>query len=174
MTEQAPRYAPERVFPAYTYVPNQGLPHPLRDEAGHSFGRAEELAPDADDSARRSVWLWGVDLFNHQYYWEAHEAWEGVWISLGKRGPEADFIKAMIKLAAAGVKAKEGKAIGVTRHATRSAELFAGAQPMGNRLQQRYGILPAKLAVTAKKLTENAEGIIDSASLPTQIVLEFA
>ncbi|MER9007639.1 DUF309 domain-containing protein [Mesorhizobium sp. M0862] len=25
------------------------------------------------------MFRWGIDLFNHGYYWEAHEAWEPLW-----------------------------------------------------------------------------------------------
>jgi hypothetical protein len=36
----------------------------------------------------------------------------------------ADYLKGLIKLAAAGVKAREGQPVGVKRHARRAAELF--------------------------------------------------
>ena len=50
-------------------------------------------------------YLLGCDLFNHGYYWEAHETWEGLWNACGRSGTTADFLKGLIKLAAAGVKA---------------------------------------------------------------------
>jgi hypothetical protein len=68
--------------------------------------------------------LYGLDLFNHGYYWEAHEAWEGLWHACGRRGRTADFLKGLIKLAAAGVKARAGQPRGVQDHAHRAAELF--------------------------------------------------
>lgn len=44
-------------------------------------------------------YLQGIDLFNDQEYWEAHEAWEGVWkISQGERKL---FYQALIQAAAA-------------------------------------------------------------------------
>jgi hypothetical protein len=58
------------------------------------------------------MYLRGIDLFNHGFYWESHEAWEAVWISAGRRGSVADFLKALIKVAAAGVKAREGREAG--------------------------------------------------------------
>jgi predicted metal-dependent hydrolase len=69
-------------------------------------------------------YLHGLDLFNHGYYWEAHEAWEGLWHARSRTGPTADFLKALIKLAAAGVKVREGRPQGVLYHARRAAELF--------------------------------------------------
>jgi predicted metal-dependent hydrolase len=69
--------------------------------------------------------LAAIDLFNHGYYWEAHEAWESLWLGCGRTGVTADFLKGLIKLAAAGVKARERRTEGVLRHARRAAELFA-------------------------------------------------
>nr|WP_287181795.1 DUF309 domain-containing protein [Mesorhizobium sp.] len=33
---------------------------------------AAEISPDSD------TFLWGLVLFNHGHYWEAHEAWDSV------------------------------------------------------------------------------------------------
>ena len=123
-----PRYAPEIALPPYSYVPGR-FPHPISDPRGHSFG-AGPPTPDPRDPARWGdcrVYLHGIDLFNHGYYWEAHEAWEGLWLACGRSGPTATFLKGLIKLAAAGVKVREGKPNGVVRHARRGAELFREA-----------------------------------------------
>jgi predicted metal-dependent hydrolase len=98
----------------------------MRDPRGHSFGH-QEPAPAALDLARwqqSDEYLFGIDLFNHGYYWEAHECWESLWIACGRSGTTADFLKALIKLAAAGVKVREGRSEGVRRHARRAIELF--------------------------------------------------
>ena len=71
-------------------------------------------------------------MFHNGYYWEAHEVWERVWNALGRHGPQADFIKGFIKLAAAGVKLGERNPKGVQRHLARAMEL----------LQQSLGQLP--------------------------------
>ncbi len=121
---EVPRYLPVIPFPAYAYVPGRA-PHPAAAE-GHLIGRHEPtgavivgLGP-SDDPA----WLRGVDLFNHGYYWEAHEVWEGTWKACGKRGLIADFVKALIKLAACGVKVREGRPNGVKRHAVAARKLL--------------------------------------------------
>jgi predicted metal-dependent hydrolase len=79
---------------------------------------------DGDNWRASRDYLFGCDLFNHGYYWEAHEVWEGLWHVCDRRGAAADALKALIKLAAAGVKAREGRTAGVARHAARAAELF--------------------------------------------------
>jgi uncharacterized protein len=123
------RYAPELAFPSYSYVTGQ-WPHPLRDPQGHSYGRHAELPPlpQDDDWYTSLVYRYAVDLFNHGYYWEAHETWEGLWHAAGELGPLADFFKALIKLAAAGVKQREGRPNGVQRHLARARELFTTVQ----------------------------------------------
>lgn len=123
-----PRYRPDAAFPTYAYVPGRD-PHPVSDPRGHSYGRGPVgiAAPDPKDPAGSPEFLYGVDLFNHGYYWEAHEAWEALWLACGRTGSTADFLKGLIKLAAAGVKAREGRASGVRRHAERAAELFGEA-----------------------------------------------
>ncbi len=120
------RLVPEEPFPPYTYVPRSGRPHPLADPRGHSFGRrsgaVEPLDPDRPGASR--PYLVGIDLFNHGYFWEAHESWESVWHACGRSGTVADFVRALIKLAAAGVKALEGVPNGVRTHSARAAVLW--------------------------------------------------
>ena len=41
----------------------------------------------------------GIDLFNSGRYWDAHEAWEHVWIT-DRKGPDAAFYKGLIQIAA--------------------------------------------------------------------------
>lgn len=119
------RLVPEEALPPYTYVPGRS-PHPESDPAGHSFGRARTVPPPLDPArwADSRAYLRGLDLFNHGFYWESHEAWEGLWHAAGRRGPSADFLKGLIRLAAAGVKHREEKAGGVRSHAAAAARLF--------------------------------------------------
>jgi hypothetical protein len=122
---KAPRSLSDEPLPPYSFVPGR-FPHPFSNPAGHSHGqRAAGGSPaDSDRWQECLPYLRGLDLFNHGYYWEAHEAWEGLWHACGRRGPSADFFKGLIQLAVAGVKVREGKPAGVRKHAARAAELF--------------------------------------------------
>lgn len=133
-----PRLVPEIPFPRYTYVPGGNVPHPRRDRTGHSFGLEHRpgSAPDPSHWQSSRDYLYGLDLFNHGYYWEAHEVWEALWLACGRQGISADFLKALIKLAAAGVKLREGISEGARSHAHRAyklldsiAQCLASAQP---------------------------------------------
>jgi predicted metal-dependent hydrolase len=85
---------------------------------------AEAITPlDPDRWEACEDYLFGIDLFNHGYYWEAHEAWEALWHAAGRTGTTGDFLKGLIKLAAAAVKAREGSLSGAARHARRAHEL---------------------------------------------------
>ena len=119
------RLVPDEPLPPYAHVPGR-TPHPLSDPRGHGYGRATDRppAPDPERWASSRDYLRGIDLFNHGYYWEAHEVWEGLWHARGRKGPAADFLRALIKLAAAGVKVREGRPDGVRSHARRAADVF--------------------------------------------------
>jgi uncharacterized protein len=123
-----PRFVPDEPLPPYPHVPGV-TPHPVSDPRGHSHGRRAERPAPPDPGRWQScrAYLRGVDLFNHGFYWEAHEAWEGLWHACGRTGPTADFLKGLIKLAAAGVKHLEGNSGGVRSHACRAAELWQRA-----------------------------------------------
>jgi TDG/mug DNA glycosylase family protein len=118
------RLQPDYPFPPYSFVPGR-FPHPFSDPAGHSYGRELTSATVDPDHWRDSrTYLHGLDLFNAGFYWEAHEIWEGLWYGADRDGPTSDFLKALIRLAAAGVKVREGKARGVHDHADAAARLF--------------------------------------------------
>jgi hypothetical protein len=141
------RLVPHRPFPAYAFVPGKH-PHPESDPAGHSFGvkRPSAVALDPRRWQTNETYLYGLDLLNAGFYWEAHVEFESLWIAAGKRGSTADFLKGMIKLAAAGVKHGEGNADGVRSHARRAAELFLGVfENQGKAEKPIFGFLLSDL-----------------------------
>ncbi len=184
-----PRYAPANPLPPYAYVPGHDLPHPVNDPRGHSFrvqAEAHRLSTPpptfahlpTDPAIRRRVlaatlaadpqWLHALDLFNGGWYWEAHEAWEGIWHSLGRTSAEARFVQGLIHLAAAAVKIREGKPNGVARHTQRARELLGGARaaPRGDAIAEdatskderlgdaaaAFGLAPDSLAAVVAEL----------------------
>lgn len=98
------RYS-QRPFPDYRFVPGRA-PHPTRDPQGHSYNTPEEKL-DRFDPAKWSscdCYLYGIDLFNHAYWWEAHEALETVWIAAGRHSRTGLFIQGLIQIAVAHLK----------------------------------------------------------------------
>ncbi len=163
-----PRYLPEIPFPAYTYVPSRA-PHPASSD-GHLQGRTEpsgEVIADAGPS-HDLAWLRGIDLFNHGYYWEAHEVWEGAWKANGKRGLIADFLKALIKLAACGVKVREGRPNGVVRHAAAARELLESIAAQCES-DQVLGLLLNELIADCSIATTTDVDANDDDALPRRV-----
>lgn len=167
------RYCPNRPLPPYSYVPGH-FPHPVSDPAGHSYAHsapttgppppraASEPISLASDWAQAADYLFGIDLFNQGYYWEAHETWESLWIQFARTGRDADFTKGLIKLAAAGVKAREGRPLGVQRHARRARELFllvADQLRQNDRPAFLGGLDLPSLTEAAGSIAANAAGI---------------
>ncbi|MBI1348759.1 DUF309 domain-containing protein [bacterium] len=95
-----------------------------------------------------------IDLFNHGYYWEAHEAWEALWVAVGRSGPVADLLKGLIKLAAAGVKLRAGNAAGVQRHAQRARQLFLNSADSCDNVSLQIGLSQNHLVQLAEQLTD--------------------
>jgi predicted metal-dependent hydrolase len=87
-------------------------PHPIRDAAGHSY----EAQPRSkshpgwtpDDWRELEAWLYGVDLFNQFFFWEAHEAWEGLWASTERGAAPSLVLQGLIQIAAALLKTHLG------------------------------------------------------------------
>lgn len=104
---------------------------------------------DQADWSRSSEYRRGVNLFNAGYYWEAHEVWEGLWHAHERAGPTADLLRALIKLAAAGVKVRQGQPHGTITHAARAAGALA-------RLRAEVG--PRWLGIDLGELERAAAG----------------
>ncbi|WP_244421687.1 DUF309 domain-containing protein [Allomesorhizobium alhagi] len=121
-----PRLLPEKRFPTYAYLPGK-QPHPVRDPRGHSY-RSKPVTVAVEAALGSDVFRWGIDLFNHSYYWEAHQAWEPLWHAAKHSTQHRQFFKGLILLAAAGVKIREEKWVAAARHGARAAALFRQVQ----------------------------------------------
>ena len=147
-----PRWLPQKRLSPYAYLPGKN-PHPVRDPTGHSY-HVEPIPVAAEASLGSDAFLWGLDLFNHGYYWEAHEAWEGLWQVADRGGPLRMLFKGLILLSAAGVKIREHKNAAAQRHAMRAAALFRQLTKVPDRAFERaLGMSPAALAECAEAAT---------------------
>lgn len=98
-----PRYRPSRALPAQAYLP----------------GRSPRPELDAPPAAEWDAYLWGVDLYNHGYFWEAHEVWEGVWRGAHHDVARRAFLQGLIQCSAACLKARLGDEEACRRLASR-------------------------------------------------------
>ncbi len=174
-TANAARYLPDQPFPPYSYVPRQ-FPHPTRNRAGHGgLSVTERLAPPEPGRWHECrPYLYGIDLFNHGYYWEAQEAWESLWHACGRTGIEADFLRALIRLAAAGVKAREGRLEGVRSHASAARVLLQNVATRVAGAQRHYmGLSLRQLEDYAVLVTEGREIRQIDLGTPVAVVFPF-
>ncbi len=113
----------ERPFPPYKFIPGHGQ-HPEKGDGYLKGHKIESEALTKDNFSNHEVYLYGVDLFNHGHYWDAHVYWEVLWNLAGRKGQTADFLKGLIKLAAAGVKFQLNQPQPAHVHLARAEELF--------------------------------------------------
>ncbi|MCC6998106.1 MAG: GNAT family N-acetyltransferase [Deltaproteobacteria bacterium] len=92
------RHLPQQPLPAQPWLPGRGLPHPAASPPGAPLPAARWRDDDG--------WLWGVDLWNAGFPWEAHEAWEALW--RGATGAQRELLQGLIQCAAAAVKLAVG------------------------------------------------------------------
>lgn len=174
-TCQPPRLLPDRPFPPDAYVPGH-TPHPTRDPAGHHYGAEFEIPepPDPEEWHACRDYLYGIDLFNHGFYWEAHEAWEGLWVACGRRGPTATYLQALINLAAAGFKARSGSARGMRANADKAVRLFKSvASNLGPHRTRYMGLDFRVLADYAGAISKSQQTSTTTAGDENLLVFDF-
>lgn len=125
MTASPPRYVPDRALPAYAFLPGRS-PHPINHPDGHSYGHEpRDVVPLSPTRWRDNIeYLWGVDLYNTGYHWEAHEAWEGVWRLAARGSVEHSFLQGLIQCAAALVKDRTDHVAGIKSLSTSALRLL--------------------------------------------------
>jgi hypothetical protein len=170
MSNRAPESQP---LPPYSYVPGGRWPHPRSSPLGHLHGIPPEHPPaiEGDAWSRSEAYLRGVELFNAGYYWEAHEAWEALWHAHGRRGAAATVLKGLIKLAAAGVKVREGRVDGVRTLALRASAHFAEALAIGG--ERRLGLDLAQWIKHAEAVSSEAPNDHGSIEKPVRRVFSI-
>lgn len=95
-------------FPKTPYIPGKGV----RFSVEPLFAPYDVGELSSDGAAHNVVFLYGVDLFNSGYYWEAHEAWEAVWHKEGNLSVKRT-IQGLIQITAGFVKAHQENQSGV-------------------------------------------------------------
>ena len=170
-----PRLVSDRPLPPYAYLPGRN-PHPIRDPGGHSYCSEPDEAEAPDPTRWRECgdYLYGIDLFNHGFYWEAHEAWEGLWHACGRRGVTANYLQALINFAAAGFKARWGNVRGMKANAKTAAKLFeSAARQLGPDTGRYMGLDVRALLLWTTGLAEQPTAAHDTATEADAVPFEF-
>lgn len=188
---QPPRYLPARALPAHAYVPGRSpTPRPAaaHDPSAAALPGSPESAslpsspglPSLGDDVpggwrQHPVWhpvyLWGLDLYNHGYPWEAHEAWESLWVHAPRGSVVREMLQALIQCAAAVVHARAGRAAGRARLAGRALGRLAAVRARAGSRCLGIDIDELAQAMRAYSHSDHAEGwpliaLAPEASLP--------
>lgn len=116
------RSPPELSLPNEPYVPGTGQPRPA------------EL--DYSGVAAAVVCRHGAELYDHGAFWEAHVAWEHLWVRAS--GPERDALQGLIQGAAA--RLKTGPRLAAAAGRLRSRALHHLDEALSAGLSQLYGL----------------------------------
>lgn len=73
-------------------------------------------------------YLFGIDLYNHAYWWACHEELEGLWHVAGRTSEEGQFLQGVIQVAAAHLKRHAGVPEGARRLAREALDRLSTIQ----------------------------------------------
>ncbi len=90
-------------FPSHRFIPGLTL-HP------HTISPLPTLKKGGGGD-----FLYGIDLFNFNYWWEAHEAWEMVWKTTAKTDDDGKFLQGLIQISAGMIKWWTGNLSGMKK-----------------------------------------------------------
>lgn len=109
------RYS-DRPFPPYRHLPGT-TPHPERSPDGHLRGASltPTLSLTQKGWAENEDYLFGIDLFNAGYFWEAHASWERLWALEESDSEARRFLQALVQTSAACLKARMGEKVGARK-----------------------------------------------------------
>ena len=130
-TIQTPIYCQSRKFPPYSFIHGKNL-NPNRKN-GYREGVADPIVAkiNSKNYFDNKDYLFAIDLINHGYYWESHVYFEAIWHAHHRKGPTANYCKALLKIAAGAIKLEQEKTDSAKR-------LFNGARKLLSELPKYF------------------------------------
>lgn len=137
-------------FPAYAHVPGKNKRH---DDALFDAICASVMSDmSVSDLSQTRAWHVGRDLYAHEYFWEAHEVLEAVWMQCPQKSIERFFVQSIIQLANAKLKMKMDRPKAAVKLFVRASQLFREAR-MGSN-QFILGVPVTFIAAELRKLEQ--------------------
>ena len=102
------------------------LPLPAHRHLPGSGGAADMVPLDAAKGDDANAFRYGADLFNHGYFWEAHEVWEAVWLASPPNSRRRQGVHSLIQMANACLKLAMGRCNAFRRLAAEVESLAPG------------------------------------------------
>jgi hypothetical protein len=120
------------------------------------YGKEHAMATEANPYLR------GIELFNARKFWEAHEAWEELWLEVD--GIESDFYQGLIQSAAALLKFQRGELDPARRLYQLAKEKLDRCPAEYMRLNVRE--FQERMAASFAPILDGCAGDIDEAAIP--------
>tara|TARA_R110002096_G_scaffold433887_4_gene653885 strand:+ start:25424 stop:25933 length:510 start_codon:yes stop_codon:yes gene_type:complete len=133
-----PRYCPEHSLPEHAYQPGIDSASVRPPEREYDDGWNAEASTLCNSLGFR----FGVDLFNNQFYWEAHEAWERLWLRARPESAARHVLQGLIQSAAAMLKAQGGQWHSFERLLPKASKKFTKAELSEDRGQLGWAPSP--------------------------------
>lgn len=116
----------DRRLPAYAHVPGKNERHP--DAYFETITSAVSKELTIQELSQSVAFLFGFELFESEYYWEAHEVWEAVWLALPKGCDERRFVQALIQTANGYLKRRMGRLNATRRLCDIARDLYTACE----------------------------------------------
>ncbi|GIW22395.1 MAG: hypothetical protein KatS3mg068_1402 [Candidatus Sericytochromatia bacterium] len=160
-------------FPPYSYIPGV-YPHPKNNPQGHSYNKVKEKTSviNNENYSTHKEYIYSLELFNNGYYWEAHEELENIWNSVNRDSYIAEFLKALIKLCASGVKVRQEQEHGIYEHA-RLAKIIFEKIKVNENLNLLLGLNISDLINFCQYIMNNSDKFKSNKYLPVEKVFDF-
>ncbi|MCR4337131.1 MAG: DUF309 domain-containing protein [Candidatus Omnitrophica bacterium] len=160
-----PRYS-QRAFPPYRFISGEN-PHPTESPQGHSYQKKEHGVEPLilTQWAKNQDYLFAIDLYNYAFWWESHEAWEGLWRQTSSSDLSHQFLQGLIKISAAFLKWHQ-------HHQNGLEHLYVGGiEHLKHVCQQKEIYMGIDLMAHIAKLSVHFRGVIaDEAYWPDPLV----
>lgn len=142
-------------LPPYAYVPGLTQRH---DEALFiELHRSVRSDMAREDLANSAAWRAGQLFFDNEFYWEAHEALEPVWMACAPNSVERNAVQALIQAANAGLKLRMGRPKAVLRLCDMAQEHLDAC---GTDQQAVMGLVLTELANCVTRFRNQAHEIV--------------
>jgi uncharacterized protein len=106
-------------LPLRRFLPGDAHDHSIPELLGAPGAPGEQnphrLRPP-DQWRNCTAYLYGCDLYNHGYWWEAHEIWEDLWHQAARQPQprlQHAFLQGLIQVAACAIKLEQHKSRGL-------------------------------------------------------------
>jgi len=130
---------PDMFKPDYAYIPGINARHP--EDLFDTICASAVSGASAAELANCDAFSHGLFYLENEYYWEAHEVLESVWLALPEPSEERIFVQGLIQFANASLKRRMSRPKAVQRLCRMARELINACNGDTVMRVDRQGVL---------------------------------